>query len=398
MGLHALFDDDITDSDSGIYAIQEAPERETPGQWVSPSPTFHTSNWRSTIGPNQDEGEDRQPQLITKHWFGHNRYVDLPDGHITLANLTGRSYSEAFKDLGCFDRPRESPRRRLSIASDDSHSPDSPGINAPKNFIKDLSLSPELVSVVAEASFQDSEAAVALPLHSIEIDSTSKSSQSLDISASVLRPSASPDVFQKDVAECVELTVASSASETSMQRSGAPPSCNSQSPSSRRAVQKPTASTTPPPLRQSAYVARSDTEEDDLIGSADTIADDAYSPEPEPPSGSRTRRAKKPAKSSNARVPCPECRKYFTRKFDMLRHKASVHRTNTAFTCTCCEAILSRKDSFKRHVKEIPRSCIKFAKQRRKLPPAQLSEETYARRKIAMLEACTRQPFHRSGA
>lgn len=57
--------------------------RETPGQWLPPSLTFD-------IRHSQIKRED-SPQLITKHWLANGRHVDLPDGHRTLANLTGRS-------------------------------------------------------------------------------------------------------------------------------------------------------------------------------------------------------------------------------------------------------------------------------------------------------------------
>ena len=61
--------------------------RETPEQWLPPSPTFYASNWRP---PSQNTRPDRL-ELVTKHWLPNSRYVDLLDGHITLANLTGRS-------------------------------------------------------------------------------------------------------------------------------------------------------------------------------------------------------------------------------------------------------------------------------------------------------------------
>ena len=48
---------------------------------------------------------------------------------------------------------------------------ESPGINTPENFIKEPILSPKLATGVAQASFEsneDSEAALALPCHSIK--------------------------------------------------------------------------------------------------------------------------------------------------------------------------------------------------------------------------------------
>lgn len=291
--------------------------------------------------------------------------------------------------------PRESSRRTPSLASDDSHSHDSPSISTPRNSFKDLSLSPEPASEVAQPAFQSnkySEPDLALPSQSIqEIDPTTESNST---STSTIQSSA--NVFQKDVTKCVEPL---GVSETSTLRSGAPPRLRRsfQNTFSRHAAQKLGTTATGPPC-----VAQPYTEEDNSTGYAPKIANDAYLTEP-PASGSGMRsRAKKPSKSSTfLTVECPQCPKRFTRNFDMLRHKKTIHVTQTvetisAHTCTCCGEHLSRKDAFKRHIQRIPESCIRFAQQKKRPLPALLPEEMYEIHKIAMMEVLTRQSSHAS--
>ena len=223
-----------------------------------------------------------------------------------------------------------------------------------------------------------SEADLALPIHLMDIGSTNNSD---DISASVVQLSASlaPNVFQMDVTKCVESLVAP---ETSMPPSGAPPSLqlsfqNLESTFSRRAMPKLT--NVPP----SAVVAK-----------AVNLMDDAYLPEPHANGSGIRRRTKKHSKLST--FECPQCPQRFTRNFDRERHIKTIHVTQTmetiiARTCTCCGAQLSRKDAFKRHIEKIPKSCFTVAKRNQTLELARLSEETYAIRKIQMMEVCTRQ-------
>ncbi|KAF8806525.1 hypothetical protein BYT27DRAFT_7191072 [Phlegmacium glaucopus] len=382
MVYHSPFDDDdITYSDSAKYGIQvpESSERETPGQWVSPSPTFSR---RPPTGPCQYNCEDRRPHFITKYWLASDRPVDLPDGHKTLANLFGRNYSEAFLDLGRLCQPREPSESRPntpSLTSDDSHSHDSPSISPSTNFTKDLSLSPKLVSGVAQPSFESdkcSEAASALPCHSMEIDPISESSEKDNTIASVLQCS----------------------SEASTPRSEAPPRLRRsfQNSELRRGMQKLDTSTTQPLLLQPLCLAQSDTE-DDVIDSAQKMGDDAYLPEPLPePLPARSPGIRSRAKKSSGSFECQQCSQPFTRHFDMIRHMKSIHSPQTqeainALTCTCCGVYLSRKDAFKRHVERIPRSCIRGAKVKKKPLPPKLSEETYAIRKFAMMEVYTHQ-------
>jgi len=282
--------------------------------------------------------------------------------------------------LHCLQRPRESSPRTPSLTSDDSYSRHSLTISTPRNSIKDLSPSPKLVSEVTLASFQSDnypEADSALSCQSMEIGLTTSSD---NISVSVIQSSASPNVFRKDVAKCVESPVEYSASEFAVP----PPRLHLSFPNpklafSPGAVRKlATGSSFQKPL---SYTG----EEDDC---------DTYLPESS--SGSRigTR-----TKTSSLKFGCPRCPQRFTRNFDMERHVKNIHVTQTketiiALTCTCCGECLSRKDSFKRHIERIPHSCTLVAKKKRKPAPARLSEEMYAIRKIEMLEPFTRRSSH----
>lgn len=383
MVCHSPFDDD--NSDSVIHEIQvpESPERETSGQWLPPSPTFYTRNW-TPIEPSQDKRSALQ--LFTKHWLPSGKPVVLPDGHVTLANLTGRSYVEAFRDpdLDCLRRPRESSPRTPSLAFDDSHSRDSLSCSTPRNINKDLSLSPKLVSQASFESTEHSEYELSLPVHSVEIGSNTKSDNT---SASVIPSSTLPDVFQMDVTKSVD---AYCSPETCIPPSGTPSkppssSQNSESAFSQRGILKLDASITVPPTVTAAEVAESYTEQGDL-------KDDAYVPEP-PTNGFGRRGTKKHSKSLI--FECSQCSESFTRNFDRQRHMKTIHATKTAETIiahTCiCGARLSRKDAFKRHVEKIPKSCITMAKRNQKPEPPRLSEETYAICKLQMMEICTRQ-------
>lgn len=276
-------------------------------------------------------------------------------------------------------RPRESSPHTPSLTSDDSYSHHSPTISTPRTSIKGLSLSPKLASGITLASLQSN--------NYLEADST-LSYQSMEIG--LITPSdntsasASPNVFRKDVAKCVESPVEYFASEVSILPSGAPPRLHlsSQNPKlafSPGAVRKPV--TGPSFQKPLSY-----TEE----------KDDCYLPEPSSGSGTGTR-----TKTSSLKFACPRCSQRFTRNFDMERHVKNIHVTQTketiiALTCTCCGECLSRKDSFKRHIQRIPHSCILVAKKKRKPVPPLLSEETYAIRKIQMLAPFTRRSSHAS--
>ena len=244
-----------------------------------------------------------------------------------------------------------------------------------------------MVSGVVQASLKSneySEADLALPVHLTDIGSTNNSD---DISASIVQSPASSNVCQMDVTKCVKFPVAS---ETFMPLSGARPRLqrpfhNLESTFSGRAMPK---LTNVPPAVVVAKVLKSCTKQDNLM-------DDAYLPEPPTnSSGIRSSRTKKLSKLST--FECPQCPQRFTRNFDRQRHMKTIHVTQTmetiiAHTCTCCGAQLSRKDAFKRHIEKIPKSCFTVAKRNQTSEPARLSEETYAIRKIQMMEICTRQ-------
>ena len=206
-----------------------------------------------------------------------------------------------------------------------------------------------------------------------------------------------------DVTKCLESPVAL---DTSMPPIGAPPRLqrslkNLEStfsrhpirvtavPKSRRSWLTINASHGVPPTNPAKHVklVKSCTEQDNLM-------DDTYLPEP-PTNGSVIRnRRKKHSKLST--FECSQCPQRFTRNFDRQRHMKTVHVTQTmetiiAHTCTCCGVQLSRKDAFKRHIEKIPKSCFTVAKRNHTPEPARLSEETYAIRKIQMMEICARQ-------
>ena len=215
----------------------------------------------------------------------------------------------------------------------------------------------------------------------MDIGSTNNSD---DISASAVQPSASPNVFQMDVTKCVESPLAP---ETSMPLSGSPPRLqrsfqNLESTFSRCAMPNV------PPTVVVAKAFKSCTEQDNLMN-------DAYLPEP-PTNGSGIRSSRTKKHSKLSAFECPQCPQRFTRNFDRQRHMKTIHVIQTmekiiARTCTCCGAQLSRKDAFKRHIEKIPNSCFTLAKRNQTPEPARLSEETYAIRKIQMMEVCTRQ-------
>lgn len=286
-------------------------------------------------------------------------------------------------DFDCLHRPRESSPCTPSLTSDDSHSHDSPSCSTPRNINKYPSLSPKLVS---QASFENndySEAELSLPVHSIEIDSTTKSDNA---SAPVILPPTLPNASQMDVTKGVESRVAYHAPESSIPPSEPPPRLRrSESTSLKPAVSKLGPSTVLPTVIITT-VAESHTEQDDLM-------DDAYLPEP-PTSGSESKtRTKKHSKSST--FECPQCLQHFTRNFDMQRHIKTVHAPQTreminAYTCMCGKH-LSRKDAFKRHIERIPTSCRTVAKRSRKPEPPRLPKEMYETYKAQMLTMCTRQ-------
>ena len=329
-------------------------------------------------------------------------------------------------------RPPESSQRTPSIASDDSHSSDSPNIctpsdfikdpsfspklvnevesrlasslssddshlpiiSTPKNLTKDLSFSPKPISGVAQASFQS-----ALPFRSIEVGSTTTSSQRDVMNISVPQSSASPDVSRKDVTKPVESPVAYCTPKTFVSYSRASPrlrhsSRNSDLAFSHCASQEPDASTTQSSFPQPPCVAQPSSSKEDLIDSAKNF--DTYLPESKPASGSKGTKAKKLSKPSSPKFECPHCSRRFTRNFDMKRHMDTIHLTQTteaidALTCTCCGENLSRKDAFMRHIKKVPNSCIRAAQLKQKPPPTRLSDETYATHKAAMMEVWKRQ-------
>lgn len=291
--------------------------------------------------------------------------------------------AEAFQNFDFLLRPQQSPPRTPSLASDDSHSHDSPSVSTPRNLTKDLSLSPKLVSGVAQASLESNEyyeADVALPVRLMDIDSTNNSD--------IVQSSTLHNVFQMDVTKCVESPIAL---ETSMPPSGAPPRLQRsrqklESTFSRRAMPK---LTNMPPTVLVAKTVKSCTEQDNLI-------DDAYLPELEPSTNSSEIRIRTKKHSKSSTFKCPQCPQRFTRNFDRQRHMKTIHVIQTtetiiAHTCTCCGAQLSRKDAFKRHIEKIPKSCFTMAK-RNQTPEPLLSKEAYAIRKIQMMEVlCTRQ-------
>ena len=230
---------------------------------------------------------------------------------------------------------------------------------------------------VREKSNEYSEADVALPVRLMNIDSTNNSD--------IVQSSASSKVFQMDITKCVESPVAP---ETSMPPSGAPskPQRSRQSLEStfsRRAMPKLT-NVSPTVVVTNLKAVKSCTEQDNLM-------DDAYLPE----APTNSPGTKKHSKLSTFK--CPQCPQRFTRNFDRQRHMKTIHVTQTmetiiARTCTCCGAQLSRKDAFKRHIEKIPKSCFTVAKRNQTPEPARLSKETYAIRKIQMMEVlCTRQ-------
>jgi hypothetical protein len=231
-------------------------------------------------------------------------------------------------------------------------------------------------------SNEGSEANLALPVRLMDIGSTDNSDDILG--ASVVQSSASPNVFQMDVTKCVESPIAPETSE-SMPPSRSPSRLqrslqNSESTFSRGAIPKLT--NVPP-----SVAVKSCTDQDNIM-------DDAYLPEP-PKKGSGIRsRTKKHSKLST--FECPQCPQRFTRNFDRQRHMKTIHVTQTmetimARTCTCCGTQLSRKDAFKRHIENIPKSCFTVAKRNKTQEPARLSDEMYAIRKIQMMEVCKRQ-------
>ena len=223
---------------------------------------------------------------------------------------------------------------------------------------------------------------LALPVH---LTDTGSSNNSDVTSASVVQSSASAKVFQMDVTKCVDFSVAP---ESSMPSSGSPPRLqrsvqNLESTFFRRAI----------PLSNVPLTVVVAKAVKSCIAEQDNPMDDIFLPEP-PTNGSGIRsRTKKHFKSST--FECPQCPQRFTRNFDRERHMKTIHVTQTmeaiiALTCTCCGAQLSRKDAFKRHVEKIPKSCFTVAKRKQTPKPARLSEETYAIRKIQMMEVYTR--------
>lgn len=229
-----------------------------------------------------------------------------------------------------------------------------------------------------------SEADLDQPVRLADISPTNNAD---DISASVVQSSTSPNVSQMDVKKCVESPVAP---ETSMSPSGSPPRLhrslqNLESTFSRRAMPK---LTYVPPTVVVAEAAKSCSEQDNLM-------DDSYLTKP-PTNGSGIQvRSMRKKHSKSSTFECPQCPQRFTRNFDRQRHLKTIHVIQTtetiiSRTCTCCGAQLSRKDAFKRHIEKIPRSCFTVAKRNQTREPARLSEETYAIRKIQMMEVCTR--------
>lgn len=59
--------------------------------------------------------------------------------------------------------------------------------------------------------------------------------------------------------------------------------------------------------------------------------------------------------TSRKDAPCPHCRAYFKRKYDLLQHISAVHEKNRPFRCDICDTSFAHKGTLSKHIRTVHR-------------------------------------------